>query len=143
MKSKPTSKRKGVRRVALHAVVRRDDVETVSCILHNTGATLAGNTQSSDIEWFAHRLYHGSNIGMGWVETMHWSISNEEFEKLGLTPDRPWTVKRWETLEPAEAEAWRKLARLCLHSLPHIAERIGHRFMEQAKGLRIMQASNL
>lgn len=111
-------------------------------MLHNVGATNVGNTQSGDIEWLARWLFGSSNFGMGSVDTFQWSISNEEFEKLGLLPDRAWTGKRWETLEPAEAEAWKKLARLCLYVLPHIAERIGHRFMEQAKMLRIVQRAN-
>lgn len=124
-------------------MVRRADVDAACCLLHNNGATLAGNTQATDLEWFGRWLYNSSNIGMGSVETMHWSISNDEFEKLGFTPDRPWTHKRWETLDAEERAAWKKLARLCLNAMPHIAERIGHRFMEQAKGIRIAQASNV
>jgi hypothetical protein len=111
----------------------------VRCHLHNTGATLAGNTQSSDIEWFARWLYGASNFGGGWTETFHWSLNNAEFEKLGLIPDRPWTGYRWETLPPKRKAAWMKLSRLCLYALPHICERIGHRFMEQAQGLRDSQ----
>lgn len=111
-------------------------------MLHNVGATNVGNTQSGDVEWLARWLFGSSNFGMGSVDTFQWSISNEEFEKLGLLPDRSWTGKRWETLDPAESEAWKKLARLCLYVLPQIAERIGHRFMEQAKMLRIVQRVN-
>jgi len=127
---------------AARAIVRSDEIESARCLLHNTGGQLAGNTQGSDVEWFARWLYGASNFGMGSVDTFHWSLTNDEFEKLGLLPDRQWTGKRWETLEASEAEAWMKLARLCLYAMPHIAERIGHRFMEQAKGLRIAQAPN-
>lgn len=111
-------------------------------MLHNVGATVAGNTQESDVKWFAQWLYGASNFGGGSVATMEWSLSNENFDKLGLVPERAWTGKRWDTLEAAESEAWIKLARLCLYALPHIAERIGHRFMEQAKALRIVQRVN-
>lgn len=146
--SKKSSKGKPKRPpgVALQPVVRRfgfdDDMERVCCFLHNTGGQLVGNTQASDVEWLARWLYGASNFGMGSVETFHWSINNEEFEKLGLMPDRQWTGKRWETLEKPQAEAWKKLARLCLYALPHIAERIGHRFMEQAKAIRVSKAAN-
>ena len=117
----------------------KDKLDSAACMLHNCGATLAGNTQGSDVEGFARFLYNGSNFGMGSVETMPWSISNEEFEAIALTPDRAWTGKRWETLGPDELEAWRKLARLCLYFLPHIAERIGSLFMNQAKALRALE----
>ncbi len=113
------------------------DVDAVCCLLHNRGVTCAGNTQGTDVEWLARWLYGSSNFGMGHVDTFKWSLSNDEFSALGLTPDRPWTEKRWETLTETESEAWRKLARLCLYALPHIAERIGNRFMEQAKALRL------
>lgn len=112
--------------------------DSIACALHNMGSTLAGNTQESDVEWFARWLYGASNHWMGSVVTFPWSISNEEFKKLSLTPDRQWTGKRWETLEDAERSAWLKFARLCLTGLPHIAERIGQRFMDQAKALRVL-----
>ncbi len=115
----------------------KDIVDEISCTLHNLGATLSGNTQGSDLEWFAKWLYGSSNFGMGDVKTMEWSLSNAEFEEFGLAPDRQWTGKRWEMLSEAQRAAWTKLARLCLYALPHIAERIGIRFMEQAKGLRM------
>lgn len=113
------------------------EVDDIACALHNMGANLAGNTQASDLEWFGRWLYGSSNFGGGCVDTMPWAISNEEFEALGLEPDRQWTGNRWETLSSPARQAWLKLARLCLCALPHIAERIGHRHMEQAKALRI------
>jgi hypothetical protein len=118
------------------------EIDSAACMLHNLGGTMTRNTQGTDTEWFARWLYGASNFGMGDVRTMQWSLSNEEFELLGLTPDRQWTDKRWETMGDAERLAWIKLARLCLHALPHIAERIGDRFMEQSKGLRIVQKVN-
>ena len=115
----------------------QEQIDSIACALHNMGGTLTGNTQSSDVEWFARWLYAASNFGMGDVRTMKWSISNDEFKNLGFTPDRQWTAFRWETLPAEKRLAWEKLARLCLCALPYIAERIGHRFVEQAKALRI------
>jgi hypothetical protein len=117
------------------------EIDSVACILHNTGGRLAGNTQGTDVLWFAEWLYGASNFGMGDVKTMPWTLSNDQFEQLGLVPDRSWTGKRWKTLEQSERDTWIKLARLCLYALPHIAERIGHRFMEQSKALRILHAA--
>lgn len=139
---KPDSLHRRVRQLRPLVKSKDQEIDEAVCMLHNVGVTNVGNTQSGDIEWLARWLFDSSNFGMGSVDTFQWSISNEEFEKLGLLPDRSWTGKRWETLEPAESEAWKKLARLCLYALPHIAERIGHRFMEQAKMLRIVQRVN-
>lgn len=122
---------------------RDQEIDEAACMLHNVGATLAGNTQEGDVEWLARWLFGSSNFGMDSGDTFQWSISNDEFEKLGLLPDRLWTGRRWETLEPDESETWKKLARLCLYALPHVAERIGHRFMEQAKALRIVQRTRI
>ena len=149
-KSKRIASRNG-KPGSLHPVVRQlrrvltsrdEEIDEAACMMHNVGATLCGNTQASDIEWLARRLYQSSNFGMGSVDTMQWSLSNDDFEKLALTPDRPWTGKRWETLDESERSAWQKLARMCLYALPHIAERIGDRFIEQAKALRIVQRAN-
>ncbi len=118
---------------------REQEIETAACVLHNCGGQLTGNTPADDVLWFARWIYGSSNFGMGSVDTFKWSLSNEEFEILGVVPERQWTGKNWETLSPAEKMAWMKFARLCLYALPHVAERIGHRFMEQAKGLRILQ----
>ena len=118
------------------------EIDSAACMLHNLGGTLAGNTQGTDTEWFARWLYGASNFGLGDVKTMQWSLDNADFHCLGLMPDREWTGLRWETLAPIERQAWIKLARLCLYALPHIAERIGARFMEQSKALRIVQKVN-
>jgi hypothetical protein len=148
MKSKTTHKLKRPAAVRLHRRVRltvnqdEHEIDTMASALHNLGASCAGNTQDGDVEWFARWLYQSSNTGMGSVETMPWSISNEEFGRLGLIPDRQWTGRRWETLGENPRKAWLKLARLCLLALPHIAERIGHRFMGQAKALRALQKAS-
>ena len=90
---------------------RDQEIDEAACMLHNVGATLAGNTQEGDVEWLARWLFGSSNFGMDSGDTFQWSISNDEFEKLGLLPDRLWTGRRWETLEPDESETWKKLAR--------------------------------
>ncbi len=116
---------------------RIDDVDNFCCQAHNLGASLSGNTQDSDVAWTARWLYQSSNFGCGDVRTMQWSLDNKDFEQLCLTPDRPWTKQRWETLPATDREAWMKLARLVLYALPNIAERIGQRFMDQAKAIRL------
>ena len=110
--------------------------------MHNLAATCVGNTQDSDVEWFGKWLYNASNFGFGDYRMFCWSLSNEEFDAVNLLPDRIWTRYRWETLPNQYKDAWLKLARLCLHALPHIAERIGHRMLAQSKALRIHQSAS-
>jgi hypothetical protein len=122
------------------------EVDAIGCYLHNAGANLMGNTQDSDLEWFARNLYqHCGTFGYNYPRPngpLSASIDNAEFEKLGLLPDRPWTNKQWETLAPGEQIAWLKFAEATIHLLPKLAERIGHRFMEQSKALRVAWKAN-
>ena len=113
--------------------------DSVACWLHNNGSTVTANTQKQDVEWFARELFRVvSGFGMGWVRTVDWTLANEDFKKLQLTPDRKWTGKNWETLKTKEREAWMRLSFACLYSLPAICERVGHRGMEQAKAIHLM-----
>jgi len=117
----------------------RLEADSVACWLHNNGGAITGNTQKSDVEWFARELFRAvSKFGMGSVKTIDRTISNEDFEKLKLTPDRTWTGKRWETLKRKEREAWLRLSFACLWCIPDICDRIGHRGMEQAKAIHAM-----
>lgn len=118
------------------------EIDAIACELQNLGGTCAENTQHSDVEWFGRWLYHASNFGFGDYRMFCWSLSNEEFDAVNLLPDRIWTRYRWETLPNQYKDAWLKLARLCLHALPHIAERIGHRMLAQSKALRIHQSAS-
>lgn len=118
-----------------HQVVRH--IENAMAVLHNCGATLAGNTQADDLDWLARVLFEASNLGAGDVKTIPWLLRRDEWEFLGLQRqqlmgDGPRT---WEQLTAPQQEAWRKLARVCLWVLPAFCDRVGSRFMEQAKAL--------
>lgn len=112
------------------------EADSVACWLHNNGGAITGNTEQSDAEWFARTLHQRTaHFGTFDAKPFFSHISNEDFKRLGLVPDRPWTKCRWETLSDAERATWVKLACACLAVLPELCERIGHRGMEQAKGI--------
>lgn len=116
------------------------DLEDAFAVLSNAGGYLTGNTQASDLEWFAGCLFEASRLGAAAVETVPWLIGREQWEALGLTPmalmgDGP---RRWDMLTEEQKEAWRKLARICWYVLPTFAERVGNRFLEQAAALRAL-----
>lgn len=115
-----------------------DAVDGISCDLHNDGASLVGNTQAGDLEWLARVLFEASRLGAGDVRTVPWLIGPEQWEALGLVPqalmgDGP---RRFDHLDGSQKDAWLKLARIVLHVIPAFAERVGHRWMLQAKMAR-------
>lgn len=108
------------------------------CELHNLSNDLLGNTQASDINWLAHTLWQSSRLGAGDIRSVPWLIGRDQWDYLGLTPeaiigDGP---RRWDMLTAEQQEAWKKLARIVLYVMPAFAERVGHRFMDQAKAFR-------
>jgi hypothetical protein len=112
-----------------------DAVDAVACDRHNDGAQLLGNTQASDLDWLARVLFEASRLGAGDVRTVPWLLGPEEWAVVGLTPqallgDGP---RRFDQLDEAGREAWRKLGRIVLHVIPAFAERVGQRWMAQAK----------
>lgn len=112
------------------------EADHVACWLHNNSGAITGNTEQSDAEWFARTLYQRTaHFGTFDARPFFSHISNEDFKRLGLVPDRPWTKCRWETLSDEERAIWVKLACACLAVLPELCERIGHRGMEQAKAI--------
>jgi hypothetical protein len=116
-----------------------NEIDAIACFLHNNGADIVGNTQDGDVEWFARTLYQSvSTFGMGWVKTIDWSLSNEDFKMLRLTPDRSWTNKKWDTLTKKERTAWLRLSFAVLSTIPAICDRIGHRSLSQSKAIRVM-----
>lgn len=143
MRTKKTPKktnRQPVRLKSLDAILktmnRFHEAEQVACWLHNNSAAIVGNTEQSDAEWFARTLYQRSaNFGSFEARGFFSHITNEDFQRLGLVPDRPWTGKRWESLAEVQRAAWIKMACVCLSVLPELCERIGHRGMEQAKAI--------
>lgn len=114
------------------------ELDSAYCTLHNLGASLRGNQQSSDIEWLARSLFENSRLGAGDIKTVPWLIDVHQWDYLQLEPqallgDGP---RHWQVLSEEQRESWRKLARICLYVLPSFASRVGHRYMEQARALQ-------
>lgn len=110
--------------------------DKLACDLHNDGGSLTGNTAASDVLWTARRLYDRSVIGASDVATRDWRITPEEFAELNLTPKPLWNVVSFEDLPQPQKEACIKLPRMVLLALPDKAERIGERWMLQARAVR-------
>lgn len=110
--------------------------DQLACDLHNDGGSLTGNTAASDVQWTARLLYDHSVIGCNDVSLRDWRITPEEWAELKLTDKPVWNVIKFEQLTPAQQEGWIKLARIVLLAIPAIAERIGHRWMLQARAVR-------
>ena len=116
------------------------DLEDAYAVLHNCCQTLLGNTQETDLEWFARVLFDGSNLGVGDIATVPWILGAKDWEEVKLRRqqlmgDGP---RRWDHLTAEQQEAWRKLARVCLWCLPAFCDRVGNRFAEQAKALELV-----
>lgn len=131
-KDEPTTVQRLVMQTLEHAL------DKICCDQHNDSSSLTGNTQASDLEWLAATLFEASNLGAGDVRTVDWLIGREQWEQIGLTRqafmgDGP---KRFEHLSDDEQDAWRKLARIVMYVIPAFAERVGHRWMLQAKAIR-------
>lgn len=113
-------------------------VDSLACERHNDGGNLTDNTQEGDLRWLAATLFAASRLGAGSVETVPWLIGREQWEQLGLTPvfhfgDGP---RRWDMLSADQQDAWLKLASIVMYVIPAFAERVGHRWMLQAKAIR-------
>ncbi len=106
--------------------------------LHNTGATLTGNTQQTDLEWLACRLFDWSRLGAGDVKTVDGMLNRRQWADLGLEPIALLGAGAcvWDALNDGQKDAWLRLARIVFYVLPMFVERVGHRFMEQASALR-------
>lgn len=114
------------------------NVDDASSILHNAGASLVGNTGKHDLPWLAVQLFSWSRLGAGDIRSSHWLLDREQCDYLGLEPEAVFSegARRYDELDDKKKDAWLKLARICLHVFPQLAERIGHRWMEQAQALR-------
>ena len=115
---------------------READLDHAYCVLHNEGQTLAGNTQASDLEWFGRLLFERSELGAGWIKTIPWLLTREQYEYLGLQRQGLFETKRWDMLTDDQREAWRKIARITLSCLPDLASRIAHRYEVQAAAIK-------
>jgi len=120
----------------------RLDLDALACELHNTGSYLLGNTYDTDLIWLAKRLFQCSRLGAGDVRTTHWLLEREQWEALELKPEGLMGApNRLEQLTDQEQEAWLKLARIVAHVMPFYAERVGRRFMMQAKAIRATETA--
>lgn len=115
---------------------RELDLDHAYCVFHNEGFNLAGNTQASDLEWFAELLFQRSELGAGWIKTIPWLLTREQYEYLGLQRQGLWDTKRWDMLTEEQREAWRGMARIALSCLPDLADRIAHRYELQAAAIK-------
>lgn len=112
-------------------------VDEIACDRHNDGGDLVGNTQASDLEWLARNLFDASTLGASDVRTVEWLIGSEQWKELGLFRkscfDGP---QAFDQLSDEQRDAWIKLARIVMYVIPAFAERVGHRWMKQAKAIR-------
>lgn len=84
-----------VSRDARHLVI-----DAVYCAIFNAAGDLEGNTEKSDVEWFARQIWQ---------------------DVSGRVPGR------WEGMTDDNKEFWRKVAKASLERLPYLMGRIAHR----------------
>lgn len=121
------------------------DIENSLATLHNLGHSLAGNTQASDLDWFAALLFENSRLGVGDACSIPWLLDREEWKEVSsaITPGSELQPQglfnppfRFEQITPEQQEAWRKLARICLYCLPRITDRIASRYINHSLALK-------
>ena len=80
-------------------------LDSVYCTLFNAAGTIDGNTEASDVEWFARQIHEEVN---GWRN-------------------------QWEQVPEEVREEWRRIARAALVRLPYLMSRIAHRCQATAQ----------
>jgi hypothetical protein len=83
--------------------------DALACHLHNTGYALAGNTEASDVEWFAHRIWQAETGG---------------------------GPSAWDATPEDSKQRWRHTARIVIKVLPEYQLRVAHRLIELSKVVR-------
>lgn len=83
-------------------------LDSLACYLHNDGYALDGNTEESDVEWFARNLWE------------------REHERSG----------RWEQAPEEEKTRFIRLAQMVIAELPAFQLRIAHRLITLSKIVR-------
>jgi hypothetical protein len=83
--------------------------DALACHLHNTGYQLEGNTEASDVDWFAHSLWRA---------------------KTGGGP------AAWDNAAEDVREQYRHTARLVIQVLPQYQLRVAHRLIALSKVVR-------
>lgn len=86
-------------------------IDALACEFHNTWADIAGNTEGSDVEWFARLLYSAERDYSG-----RWDIAPDEIK-----------------------ERYRSYAKLCIENLSRLTERIAHRYQKISEALRTVE----
>ena len=82
--------------------------------LHNVGYDLQGNTEETDLEWFAESIY------------------------TSATGQAPW---RWDQEDEHEQERYRLMARAAIKQLPGLCERMSARLVRQSQLVKtVMEA---
>lgn len=89
--------------------------DALACHLHNEGYALQGNTEASDIEWFARQLWERDTGGYG----TSWDHRAEEETKV----------------------AWRKVAVAVIAALPAYQLRVAHRLIALSKIVRDIESA--
>ncbi len=84
-------------------------LDALYCRLHNRGHDLEGNTEKSDLEWFAQRLFNCLC-----TDQTHW----EQLPEVG------------------GRQSWMKMARVALELLPLLMSRIANRCIVQSQAIR-------
>lgn len=82
--------------------------DALGCHLHNTGYALEGNTETSDMAWFARNL---------------WQAETE-------------LPNRWESVPEETRERYCRTARTVIRVLPDYQLRVAHRLIELSKVVR-------
>lgn len=85
---------------------RHNIADTLACHLHNAGYALEGNTEESDLEWFARRMYEHRDPGS------------------------------WERAPQERRGEYREIARNVLAVLPDFQLRMAHRLIALSKVVR-------
>lgn len=114
------------------------NVGDASSILHSVGQSLTGNTGKHDLVWLAAHLFSWSRLGAADIRSCHWLLDREQWDYFGLEPEAVFAngPRRYDDCTDKQKDAWLKLARICLHVFPQLAERVGHRWLEQAQALK-------
>lgn len=90
-------------------------VDSLACQFHNFGHNLGGNTQESDLDWFARTC---------WCE------------------DTNRTSSAWDALPESERKAHRERAATAIALLPRLMARIAHRAQNWAQALNALDRAN-
>lgn len=90
-------------------------LDALYCELHNTGYEIDGNTEESDLEWFAQVIYTRATSHPNW---------------------------RWEHESAEERERYHCMARTAVEQLPVLCERMSARLIRQSQLIKAVLESH-